>query len=128
MLNGDIFSELFLSNLDEKITSAGYVKGKQRNKLSCPIIYWYLPCGVSHAKRIYSLTLDNFSLSSQQLVPNYCLYPSKSSDVHRLILTIILCPGVAILIIFLRKCQNPHPMPDPPLGLDIGALLFKLLR
>ena len=35
-----------------------------------------------------------------------------------LILTIILCPGVVILIIFLiiffRKCQNPHPMPDLP--------------
>ena len=28
------------------------------------------------------MTLDNFSLSSQQLVPNYCLYPSKGSDVH----------------------------------------------
>ena len=33
-------------------------------------------------KRKYSLTLDNFSLSSQQLVPNYFLYSSKSSDVH----------------------------------------------
>ena len=42
-----------------------------------------------------------------------------------LILTIILCPGVGILIIFFRKCQNPHPMPDPlpPSGLTlIGAL------
>lgn len=28
MLNGDIFSELFLSNLDEKITSAGYEKAR----------------------------------------------------------------------------------------------------
>ena len=26
-----------------------------------------------------------------------------------LILTIILCPGVGILIIFFRKCKNPHP-------------------
>ena len=30
----------------------------------------YLPCCVSHEKRKYSLTLDNFSLSSQQLVLN----------------------------------------------------------
>ena len=28
-----------------------------------------------------------------------------------LILTILFCPGVGILIIFFRKCQNPHPMP-----------------
>ena len=38
-----------------------------------------------------------------------------------LILTILFCPGVGILIIFFRKCQNPHPMPDlppTPLGLD----------
>ena len=34
MLNGDIFSELFLSNLDEKITSAGYEKGKQHFVIS----------------------------------------------------------------------------------------------
>ena len=38
-------------------------------------------------KTEYSLTLDNFSLSSQHLVPNYCLYPSKGSDVHGPILT-----------------------------------------
>ena len=31
-----------------------------------------------------------------------------------LILTIIFCPGVGILIISFRKCQNPHPMPKPP--------------
>ena len=37
--------------------------------------------------RKYSLTLDNFSFGSQQLVPNYCLYPSKGSDVHGPILT-----------------------------------------
>ena len=34
------------------------------------------------AKREYSLILDNFSLSSQQLVPNYILYPCKCPDVH----------------------------------------------
>ena len=48
--------------------------------LSCLKIY--LPCCVSHENRKYSLTLDNFSLSSQQLVPNYFLYPSKGSDVY----------------------------------------------
>ena len=44
--------------------------------------YIYLVMFMSHEKQKYSLTLDNFSLSSQQLVPNYFLYPSKSSDVH----------------------------------------------
>ena len=31
-----------------------------------------------------------------------------------LILTILFRSGVGILITFFRKCQNPHPMPDPP--------------
>ena len=46
-----------------------------------------------------------------------------------LILTINLCPGVGILIIFFRKCQNPHPMPDPalppPPGLDIDRCISR---
>ena len=33
------------------------------------------------------------------------------NDLFLLILTIIFCPGVGILLIFFRKCQNPHPMP-----------------
>ena len=37
---------------------------------------------VSHAKRKYSSTLDNFSLSSQQLVLSYILYPCKCPDVY----------------------------------------------
>ena len=45
-----------------------------------------------------------------------------------LILTILFCPGVGILIIFFRKCQNPHPMPDPPplphLGLDTDRCIY----
>ena len=82
-LNGNIFFKLFFSDLDEKITSAGYelhTKGNSETSLSCPIIY--LPRGVSHGKRNYSLTLDNFSLSSQQMVSNYFLYRRKSSDAH----------------------------------------------
>ena len=39
-----------------------------------------------------------------------------------LILTILFRPGVEILIILFRKCQNPNPTPNPPppppLGLD----------
>ena len=80
---GNIFFELFLSDLEEKITFAAYerhAKGKSETSLSCQKIY--LLCPVSHEKRNYNLTLDNFSLSSQQLVPNYFLYPSKGSDVH----------------------------------------------
>ena len=37
---------------------------------------------VLHGKWRYSLTLDNFSLSSQQLVPNYILYPCIFPDIH----------------------------------------------
>ena len=87
-LNGNIFFKLFLSDLDKKWPRQA-TNNTQREtvKTSLLVANVHLPCGVSHAKRIYSLTLDNFSLSSQQLVPNYCLYPSKSSDVHRPILT-----------------------------------------
>ena len=55
-MNGKIFFELFLSDLDEKITFAGYErhpKGNSETSLSCPKIY--LPCPVSHEKRKYSL-------------------------------------------------------------------------
>ena len=38
---------------------------------------WRLTC-----KTKIQLTLDNFSLSSQQLVPNYFLYPCKCPDFH----------------------------------------------
>ena len=37
---------------------------------------------LKHAKRKYSSTLDNFSLSSQQLVLSYILYPCKCPEVH----------------------------------------------
>ena len=41
-----------------------------------------------------------------------------------IILAIIFCPGVGILIIFFRKCQNSHRTPDPPtLGLDIDRCI-----
>ena len=40
------------------------------------------PPGILQAKQNYNLTPDNFSLSSQQLVPNYILYPCKCPDVH----------------------------------------------
>ena len=72
-----------LSGFDEKITFAGYErhrKGNSETSLSCPKIS--LPCRVSHENGKYILTLDIFSLSSQQLVPNYFLYPSKGSDVY----------------------------------------------
>ena len=50
-------------------------KGKQRNNLILPEI-------ALSRFTLDNFTLDNFSLSSQQLVQNYFLYPSKSSDVH----------------------------------------------
>ena len=48
----------------------------------------------------------------------------EGNHLFLLILTIIFCPGMGILIFFFRKCQNPHPMPDPPpLGLDIDRCI-----
>ena len=55
-------------------------KRKQRKKLIWEADnYSIFTSSVSHAKRKYSLTLNNFSLSSQQLVPNCFLYPYKMS-------------------------------------------------
>ena len=82
-MNKNIFFKLFLSDLEEKITFAGYERlPKGNSETSLYRLKIYLPCRVSHENRKYSLTLDNFSLSSQQLVPNYFLYPSKGSDVY----------------------------------------------
>ena len=48
----------------------------------------------------------------------------REEEKKTILVTIIFCPGVGILIIFFRKCQNPHPMPDPhPLGLDIDRCI-----
>ena len=42
------------------------------------------------------------------------LYSRREVNLFLLSLTILSCPGVGILIIFFRKCQNSHPMSDPP--------------
>ena len=47
------------------------------------LAHWIFPSKVNmQAKGKYSLTLDNFSFSSQQLVLSYILYPCKCPDVH----------------------------------------------
>ena len=82
-LNGNNLSKTILKWFRRKNNLRGLrttPKGKQRTSLSC--LKTFLPCRVSQENRKYSLTLDSFSLSSQQLVPDYFLYPSKGSDVH----------------------------------------------
>ena len=81
-LNWGCFFELFLNDLDEKVTSADYERHKKENKETSPIITTVIIHSYSHAKRKYSLTLNNFSLTSQQMVPNYFLYSCKCPDVH----------------------------------------------
>ena len=77
---------------------------------------------VTHIPRVGILTWHHaFDLS---------ILKSRWEENHLflLILTIIFCSGVGILIIFLRKGQNSHPMPDPPppSGLTlIGALVSR---
>ena len=39
-------------------------------------------CGLCQVQIIKSLLLDNFSLRSQQMVPNYFLYPYKYPEFH----------------------------------------------
>ena len=47
------------------------------------LAHWIFPSKVNtQAKRKYSLTLDNFSLSSQQLFLSYIFDPCKCPDVH----------------------------------------------
>ena len=55
-------------------------KGKQWNKLIKLIIIY--PVAFRTLNKNHSLTLNKFSHSSQQLVPNYFLYPCKYLDVH----------------------------------------------
>ena len=68
-LNGNIFFELFFGDLDEKwprqATDESETKKKARQ---CEI------------QIIKSLLLDNFSLRSQQMVPNYLLYSYKKPE------------------------------------------------
>ena len=56
----------------------------QRETAKQPYLAWkYIYLVVFHTKSKNTvLTLDNFSLSSQQLVPNYFLYHNKGSDVY----------------------------------------------
>ena len=74
-MNGKIFFELFLGDLDEKMTSARYTRKRNKKQSEEPII-----CSIYGLRLIQilrSLLLDNFSLRSQQMVPNYFLYPYK---------------------------------------------------
>ena len=57
-----------------------------RNNVPC-LAHWIFPSDYKITfcfaqTRKYSLTLDNFSLSSLQQVPNLILYPCKCPDVH----------------------------------------------
>ena len=67
-MNGNIFVELFLSDLDEKITSASYKRKEIKTKRlrAEPISYSSCqPRILHHEKLKKSLPLDNFSLRSQ---------------------------------------------------------------
>ena len=81
-LNGNIFFELFLGDLDEKMTSAGY--RRKRNKKESETVQradnFQFVAFVNQI--IKSLLLDNFSLRSQQMVPNYLLYSYKYPEFH----------------------------------------------
>ena len=74
-----IFFKLFLIDLDQKMTLAGY-KRQKMTLCNSNIIYsktWYL-----RRKTKTQLTVDNFSRSSQQRVTNYFLYTCKYPDFH----------------------------------------------
>ena len=77
-LNGNIFSEIFfLIDLDEKMISTGYRRQKNQKQSETVIIYSnYSPWRTSRT-RWKSFLLDNFSLRSQQHVPNYFVAPTN---------------------------------------------------
>ena len=83
-LNGNIFVELFLSDLDEKITSASSKRErneKQTESVRRADIYSHSSLHERrHVQVKKNLPLDSFSLRSQQLVANYFLYPYKCPD------------------------------------------------
>ena len=72
-LNCSIFFKRFCRDLDEKITSAGYKRernGKQHDSSQAVnLLRW-------------SLSMDNLSLTRQQLFPHYFLNPYKCPDFH----------------------------------------------
>ena len=55
-------------------------KPKKARQCKEPIIYSI--CGVRDVQIIKSLLLDNFSLRSQQMIPNYLLYSYKYPEFH----------------------------------------------
>ena len=61
------------------MTLVGRLK-KKRKQEEEPIIYSI--CGLRHVLIIKSLLLDNFSLRSQQLDPNYFPYPYRYPEFH----------------------------------------------
>ena len=76
--------------------------------------------------------MDNFSLSSQQLVPNYCLYPSKSSDVHRPIITLprlapIFSGFLAIVVVEKTECRKLLEVHRNVIDVESIAFLMILL-
>ena len=70
-LSGNIFFGLFLTDLDENMTSAGYERHQNENsatRLSDKLtIIQFRPRGDSHARLKNSLSLDNFSRVSRKL-------------------------------------------------------------
>ena len=85
-LNGNIFVELFLSDLDEKITSASSKRERNEKQTESVLradIYSHSSLHERrHVQLKISLPRDNFSLRSQQLVANCSLYLHKCSDFH----------------------------------------------
>ena len=73
-LNESIFFKLLLTELDKKMASASYRKTKNENTAERADNIMYT-AWLSTWKWRKNLTLDKFSLRSQQLVPNYLLYP-----------------------------------------------------
>ena len=81
-MNGKTFFKLFLSDLDEKMTSAGEKRQKMTLCNSSRNLFRNVPSWIFTRKRKYSLPLTISALRSQQLVPNYFLYPCKCLDFH----------------------------------------------
>ena len=78
---GTSFSNFFLEDLDEKMTLAGYRRKRNKNESNTVLVWEAINLFNLLAFVTFKLEKD-FSLRSQQMVPNYFLYPYQYPEFH----------------------------------------------
>ena len=81
--SGEVNTILFITVRAFQLTPYAHsIADDRRNTVFSPLNIPFESEQKQKFQRKYSLSLDNFSVSSLQLVPNYILYPCICPDVH----------------------------------------------